>query len=76
MYESANVKKFHDCKNALTSECPHENNPAMKRIKGDKDTWAIKPGKPVDNLTYGDDEMAASLCENCEAFEISNTATA
>ncbi len=76
MYESANVEKFRDCKNALTSKCPHENNPVMKRIDYDKDTWEAKPGKPVDKLTNGNFEKAASLCENCEAFEMGNTATA
>ncbi len=76
MYELANGKKFRDCKNALTSDCPHEDHPAMKRIAADASVWEVKHGKPVDGLTNGDYEKAASLCENCETFEMGNMATA
>jgi hypothetical protein len=69
MTESANVIKFRNCKNAHTSDCPHEDHSAMKRIIGDKETWRVKHSKPVDKLTNDDYEKAASLCENCEAFK-------
>lgn len=47
----------------------------MNRIEGNAEVWGAKPGKPVDKLTNGDHEKAAILYEDCEAFEMGNTAT-
>ena len=43
----------------------------IKRLAGSAGAWIIEDvKKPIDGLTIGDFEKAASLCKNCEAFEI------
>lgn len=61
------VRKFLDCKNAHTPNCPHVDEPVMKQIQADAANW--DPDSTMDTQTDTNHKKAGALCAPCTSFE-------
>jgi hypothetical protein len=68
MASSGNSEKFPLCTKALTVHCPYLNDPAMKRILGDSEPWAMEDSRRIDMLANIDLHSVAGICRDCESF--------
>ncbi len=56
-------KEFVNCKNGLTTYCPHYNGPAMNKL-----LMQTLENNPVDYFAEEDLKQANSLCNECKSF--------
>jgi hypothetical protein len=60
-------EKYLKCRRRHTSECPHVDHPAMKKID-DTNKALLGEDKKVDRLSMQDYKNAKELCGQCYAF--------